>query len=90
VFDEIGRPLFAALAKAATAKLSETDPCTLACLKAATSGAHADMLGAQASLMELTESTREAVMAEAHRLLREDVGQLFRDVSGTTRPPMTH
>ena len=89
MFDEIGRPLFAALAKAVTTKLSEADPCALACSQAAVSGAHSDVLAAQASLMKLPESTREAIMAEAHRLLRPNVGQLFPnppDVGGPNAP----
>jgi hypothetical protein len=90
MFDDIGQPLFAALAKAVAVELSEADPCAQACLRAAGSGARADVLVAQASLMKLSENVRQAVMAEAHRLLREDMMRFFGDPIDVDRSRILH
>lgn len=77
MFDTIGSALFDALRRAAERHLEHDHPCIEA-LDAAARGADSTAIAAaQDALAGLDPAIMNALMAEAHRLLREDPARIL-------------
>ncbi|MDQ0509902.1 hypothetical protein [Ancylobacter amanitiformis] len=77
MFDLIGKPLFSALAAAATDALGAGHACTAALGRAGQTGMPADIAAAEAALKQLAEPLRTQLMGAAHQRLRENPGSLL-------------
>lgn len=77
MFDEIGTRFFAALAKAAEMHLDAGHSCIAALRRAGEAPGPAATAAAQAALGALEPASMNAIMGEAHRLMREDPAGLL-------------
>ncbi len=78
MFDSMGKPFFAALARAAKHQLGAEDPCVVALDRAAASVDPATIGAAQELLAGLPETQRDGILAAAHAALRVDPTMLMR------------
>jgi hypothetical protein len=77
MFEAIGAPFFEALAKAAESHLEAGHPCIAALRHAAHAGNPAATVEAQEALGALAPAVMTAIMADAHRTMREDGGVIL-------------
>ena len=77
MFDVIGARFFAALARAAENHVDAGDPCIAALRHAGSRPDPAATVAAQEALDLLAPAVLNAIMSDAHRLLREDPAALL-------------
>ena len=86
MLDVIGERLFAALRGAAEQRLGRDHPCFAALDKAAGDTGPAVVQAVQAALAALEPSLAAALMADAHKALRENPQGILGSWSGGSRP----
>jgi len=78
MFEETGKAFFSALRAAAERRLGPDHPCLVALGDAANGRGDAAVPTAQDALSALDPETLNALMADAHKTLREDPGNILR------------